>query len=231
MKKFIVEDLDENIKIERYPLSYLYILIIKRSELNISDKKLYIIIKILFKYHSNIFILYNIKQLYFLINDCKQTIILLDEIYNFLKKLILFKKKKKKYEIIKNIKISKDRRNFIKDIEQKFLSGYDLCYNTIPYFLKIDLTLPYCHINEIKIRLEYIYSLFGIKFFLTNKIKILLIDDFKFMNQQSILKYFSYVYAKILKIFKFLNNFDVKLNKFSNYLNKLIELDIEYFDI
>lgn len=205
----IWEDLDLSIKNLKHPLSYLYILFYKvsKNELNLDDNNLQLITRLIFKHHTNIFFNYDIRRYIYLIKDKISVVNVINLIYETIRNIIEIKIDS--YSLIQN-KI-KDIEELNK-IEQLFMSEYDLSFSDVPYYIKIETILSKknnfinFHRNEIKERLGRIYKLFGIKFFIKNKIVLISYTDYFYINTPNIIKYFTYIFQKINKIIIKLKN-------------------------
>ena len=141
MNKINWNEIETNIKKNKYPLSFLYNIL--HFNKKISDENLSLIIRFFFKYHYNLAINYYLIDLVFLLeNDKNTTKKIIYDFYNLIYKkisitklLIKFEKSYKKRNFWD--KSITEQINILENVKMIFYSNFDVCKSSIFFHKKI----------------------------------------------------------------------------------------------
>jgi hypothetical protein len=218
------------------PLVFLFRLISYIDE--IDDTNLSIILRIFFKYHTDIAINYNLKKL--LNNELKEkksSLTILNKFYKLTsKKITLLKLLKKWYDLYNNKNFWKlaltNQIEFLINTKIYFLSIYDCSKGGIPIHYKIGSILKENNINRDFIindlieRLIKILDIFGSKLFQTLGIPLLTVDGFSKLTNENIIKYLAIIYDKFNELLnqtmKLFDSYNLVCLELNNLVNPII---------
>lgn len=229
-----------NIEDLKYPLIFLIklCLMIDRFPDIFNDDLVTKIIKTFYKYHSDISMKVNTKQIFSYcknINKYDNSIKAIDDYYslinNKLKILYTIKKWENIYHYRYFWKLSLNEQiEHLNNIKIKFLSIFDCSINTINiYHIKINEILndSRCNrdiiIENIKDRIKSLLKIFGIKVFETLEIPFYHSTDFDHLDNDVIIIYLKSIFNKLLLLINqticVFNMYQKNCNDISNYLN------------
>jgi hypothetical protein len=235
------EDIEKQIKILKYPLSFIFKLF--KYNKYFTDYDLLLTIRYFLKYHFDVLYEYNIQPLLELLEENKKiSKKVIVQFYNSIKKKYIISIFLKKWHNVYNKDNFWNKHIYaqliqIKNLKEVFLSYFDVSKSRILFHNKILplLTLQKQSnnnfiINNLINRLRGIYLLFGKKFF--EKYKIIIIKKNKFIkiNINNKIKYCTYIFQKINNIInKIINSFEIFKFTHSQIINIInpVHLTIE----
>jgi hypothetical protein len=252
MNKINWNEIETNIKKNKYPLSFLYNILHYSKKIN--DKNLSLIIRFFFKYHYIIAIDHYLIDLVFLLeNDKIITKKIIYDFYNLINKkidiaksLIKFEKSYKKNNFWNKSIIN--QINTLENIKMIFYSNFDVCKSSTFFHKKIYNILLFnkddkFNLNHLIKRLRNIFLLFNKKFFTEYNVILIKKNKFITFELKDKMKYCNYIFQKISKIlldtthlFKIYNYTNNQLNNIINpipivFKKKSIFYDLKYEDI
>jgi len=230
------EDFERKIKTLKSPLLFLNILSknINRENNKLSDDNLSVILRFMLRYNCNFFLKYDIRK-FINLEKFESSKNIMNDFYHL---IVSIKKLQDNNITLKKInKLSLiEKINKINSIRDIFLSQFDICYSSIPIQFKIGPILyngvnKQFHKSNVIERLENIYKLLGISFFLKNNIKLITYYEFECLSDIEIVRYLAYLLKKISLfldlIKKKYQNIEIIIDKIENILNPIpFELEI-----
>jgi hypothetical protein len=251
----IIDILQINNKIEniKNPIIFIFSLIQYKSELG--DYNLSIVLRLFIKYHSNILLEYNIKQIF--IDELDENSISLNVLVQFYKliakKIPLIFVLKKWHAIYINNDFWKlpihAQIDYLSNIKNRFNSIYDCSRGGIPFHYKLAQIFKENNFYKEEImenivdRLICVLDIFDKNIFESLNIPLITLTDFYNLSNKNVLKYIIVIYEKFsellnqtIKLFDSYNLICIQLNNLINpsliKINSVnIDSETEYDDI
>lgn len=219
----------------KYPLVFLFKFCLMINSFTDNDAS--IILKIFYKYHSDLVMILNTKLLFMNCNLYKydKSINVINTYYSLIQnKLKIIYVIKKWHDIYHNKYFWKlsinEQLNYLNNIKIQFLSVYDCSINTVNiYHIKIAEILKDINCNRsivienIKERLKFLLKLFGIHIFEKLEIHIYHSSEFIHLENDLIILYLKSIFHKLLLLINqticVFNLYQKNCNEINHFLN------------
>ena len=237
-KKINWETIDNQMKNLKFPLTFLFNIIKKQS--NIEDYELSLIIRFFFKNQLDlvidnpIFVILNFLDKKFVISHqiVKDFYSSLIKKHVFIKILVNYKKVYDNKEYWSQ-PFSKQKQ-YLNSNLLRFKSFFNSSFTEFAGFTKfvsqLKVNNPELN-NIIKSSVRDTINLFGLNFFKVNNIKLISDNEYDKLEIKYKIKYISYYYMKVVKIVNYLINIYDLLNSYDIKLKQLINPRPMYFNI
>ena len=220
----------------KYPIIFLFKLITCINY--IDDYDFSIILRIFLKYHSNIALTINLKNLFKLeLSNRFISWSILNDFYKIINKkmslIFILNKWHSVYTNKKFWKLSLNKQiDYLQNTKMYFLGIFDCSKGGIPFHYKVGPLLNRTNYNyneiikNIKDRLLQIYKIFGFKLYQTMDIPLLTVIDFYHLTSENLIKYLIIIFDKfnelLNQIIKLFDKYNLICIELDNLINPII---------